>query len=634
MPGIHPRPPSQSRAVIVGLEKYDVHVLHGPVCEAVQIARTLKLRGVDPERIDLWLAPGDTQSKALADASGIPWKQFDEREFIDFLHDTLATDALGGTLYFHWCGHGLSRRQGSRGVEHHLLLPASKATRLESVELQELTSHLVDERHSIFSHLVFVIDTCRESVRAWGDVELVPRNLGIKGRANGPLYCTLFVCPDGQTTTYTNAGSAHGPMLRTLLEQAPAGEWPDFQQSLQLAAGRLQLPTGAVASPYVHATNWFGESLLMSREPPKKEVFGTAPVAFQDQAKLASLSVRAGTPRPACADLTELLNWLSNAPATQGVSPLNEFAFRLLAASPEHAAKPLREWVASVSQSERVDIEKRIAAPPAGNVVMLWVDDDPDAALGQPAWRVMGALCDVTGTPLHLPDRPDFHRQDVAKDKSHLREVLHDRMMSLLYGCDWRKVQSNVPAGTVSLVELFLPATLVAEGVERESLEFEGETLDLADDYPTVLRNGRQPGTKHDLWRKRARAMLDRWAHARPLAQPLSADPVRPASAFLLEAGPVWCLVHDASTMRAQLEESHRICIAHGLPALAWACGSVPGGPQVLEARLENGLRCPPDEVASRLVALRRGGLSDLSLMFDDPTRPPAWMTRLGRTAI
>lgn len=247
MSSIHPKPPAKSRAVIVGLEKYALHTLRGPVAEALKIARTIEDMGVNPGRIDLWLAPADAQSALLADASGIPWKPFDEQKFIDFMLDDLSADTQGGTLYLHWCGHGLSRRQNNR-TEHHLLLPASKSTRLESLELDELTSHLVDEDHVKFGHLVFVLDTCRESARAWGDVHLVPRNLGSKGPANGPLYCTLFVCPEGQTTTYTTSGSLNGSVLRTILKQAPHGEWPDFKVVLQDAAGRLQLPTGAVAA--------------------------------------------------------------------------------------------------------------------------------------------------------------------------------------------------------------------------------------------------------------------------------------------------------------------------------------------------------------------------------------------------
>ena len=236
MSSIHPKPPAKSRAVIVGLEKYALHTLRGPVAEALKIARTIEDMGVNPGRIDLWLAPADAQSALLADASGIPWKPFDEQKFIDFMLDDLSADTQGGTLYLHWCGHGLSRRQNNR-TEHHLLLPASKSTRLESLELDELTSHLVDEDHVKFGHLVFVLDTCRESARAWGDVHLVPRNLGSKGPANGPLYCTLFVCPEGQTTTYTTSGSLNGSVLRTILKQAPHGEWPDFKVVLQDAAG-------------------------------------------------------------------------------------------------------------------------------------------------------------------------------------------------------------------------------------------------------------------------------------------------------------------------------------------------------------------------------------------------------------
>jgi hypothetical protein len=68
-----------------------------------------------------------------------------------------------------------------------------------------------------------------------------------------------------------------------------------------------------------------------------------------------------------------------------------------------------------------------------------------------------------------------------------------------------------------------------------------------------------------------------------------------------------------------------------GLPALAWACGASVPVPDDLQIRLDDGLRGPSAEVSRRLVQLRRAGLTNLTLMFDDPARPPAWTARTGQ---
>lgn len=254
-----PAPPPASRAVLVGLEKYRVHTLHGPVAEALLVAQALQAAGVDPARIDLWLAPADAESTQRADASGRPWRLFDAQDFSDFLVDELAVDAAGGTLYLHWCGHGVA----SDG-QHHLLLPRSSVTQLESLELDALARLLVDSRHTSFGHLVLVLDTCREAVLDWGHAALAPQPLVAQGRANGPVYCKLFVCAEGQTTSFTQTGSVRGALLRQVIAEATTNGWPDFKTKLRDVAARLE------TAAYVHATDWTDQPLdrVSSSDPP------------------------------------------------------------------------------------------------------------------------------------------------------------------------------------------------------------------------------------------------------------------------------------------------------------------------------------------------------------------------------
>jgi hypothetical protein len=621
------KPPSQSRAVIVGLEKYEVHTLRGPAVEALEVARTLRDMGMDPARIDLWLAPADAKSRQRADDSGFAWREFKDDDFINFLRDDLAGDPVGGTLYLHWCGHGLAKDD-----QHYLLLPSSVSYELRSLELRMLSEHLVDMRHASFRHLVFVIDTCRESLLNWGQVFMVPRDLGVNGRANGPVYCTLFVCAEGQTTTYSDRGSANGPALREMLSQAPHGQWPDFVNALSAAGSRVELAKVGLASPYVYATDWFGRPLNWPREPSLDAVFLSAPVEFGRLAELAYLSLRLESPRRACHDVSELVAFLADLPTTLNITPLHEFALRILAECADTEAQVLRDWVAAkVSASEKAGIEKRLKAPAPPTVLMLWVDDFPDAPAGEPAWTVMAALCDANGEPMHLPDRPDLHEVSIATGKPQLLQVLHARMMALLYGCSWRAGPGGIDAAMPALVELFVPPSLLVAGIEREVLDFEQEVLDLSDAYPTLLRNGRQLRTKQNLWLSRAQELLDRWAYAKPLTQALPDRAPQPALAFLQPDGPVWCLVPDASAAPPQLLLSHRVCMDAGLPALAWACGASVPVPDDLQIRLDEGLRGPAAEVSDRLVQLRRAGLTNLTLMFDDPARPPAWTARTGQ---
>lgn len=631
-----PAPPTGSRAVIVGLEKYNLHTLRGPVAEALAIARTLGDIGVPAGRIDLWLAPADYTSRQLAESSGFAWKPFEEQAFIDYLDQDLADDAKGGTLYVHWCGHGLTVPGGTArnpAHEHHLLLPRSTDRRLDTLDLGALVDLLVDLDHARFGHVVFVVDTCRESVETWGPLRPVPCNLGVNGRANGPLACKLFVCAEGQTTTYTAMGSKQGEVLRAVLRQATPEAWRDFKSALQDAAVQLELQDGQVAVPYVYATDWFGEPLNWAREPALDVVFSSAPVDLSTQSRLAFLSLRPELPLKACRDLPELLAFLANLPTTQGVAPLHEFAVRLLGACDQDQAKPLRKWVADkVQPSERAGIEQRLKAGPPLCVLRLWVDEDPDADPAAPAWRVKGELCDAVGAPQHRPGRPRPDRVDIVTDRSQLRRVLHDWMMSLIYGCKWKKRPvTGIDEAIPRLVELFLPENLLAEGIERETLYFEGEWLDLAVQYPTILRNGRQAHTGHSAWKQLAGPLLGRWARAQPLAHVAEQDVPQPALAFLRDDGPVWCLVPDAKAQPAQLVESHRLCIKNGLPALVWTCGRPLPGPPDLPARLDLNLRGPADAVSERLVGLRRGGLFDLSVMFDDPARPPSWASRPGQ---
>lgn len=599
-PPIQPAPPSASRAVVVGLERYRVHTLHGPVAEALLVAQALQAAGVDPQRIDLWLAPADAASQQRADAAGLPWRLFEAQAFTDFLVDELAADEGGGTLYVHWCGHGIARDN-----QHHLLLPRSSAAQLESFDLDQLARLLVDGRHPYFDHLVLVVDTCRESLSAWGQAALAPQALLAQGRANGPVYCKLFVCAEGRTTTYSQAGSSQGVLLREVLAEAGAGHWPDFKARLQAAAARLE------AAAYVYATDWNDQPLVWAREPALSEVFGSAAVPFARQAELAALSLRPEMPRCPFADTAEIATYLGNLPAAQGVAPLHEFALRLLAEAQVGPAAALRAWVQRVvSPAEQASIDERMKAPPPLRVLQLWVAEDPDAPSTQPAWTVMAARCNATGEP--LPDGHDHHEARHAVGLPALKVLLAQWLAEL-------QASSKEP------VELFLPRALLAEGLELQDLHCaDGETsFDLASTYVTLVRNPRELPAARRLWRERAPDLLARWPTAQPLAQAPAVGAPQPAGAYLQPNGPLWCLVPDAHAEATALSQAHRLCTSQGLPALAWARGATAA--PALQARLDAGLRGAAREAPDRLLQLRLGGLHDLSLMLDDPARPPPW---------
>lgn len=618
---IQPAPPAASRAVIVALETYNIHTLRGPVAEALLVAQTLLDIGVPPRRIDLWLAPAAGQPEALAAPLKIKGRRFEEAAFFNFLVHDLTADAAGGTLYVHWCGHGLAKTTAN-GPQHHLLLPQADAKQLYSLPLAQLQALLKDATHTAFSHLVYVVDTCSEDAQAWGQIPLAPQGPQPNGIANGPVHCCLFACAEGQTTTYSAQGSRLGEVLRPMLQKAGPGQWPDFKAELQAAGSQLQLP-GARAAQYVHATDWFGQPLLWAREPALDSVFASADVAFGRQAELAWLCPQPGMAYPCVDSPAALVAFLDDLPATEGVAPLHEFALRLLAQPDVGPAVQLREWVKDVvTPTERATIAKRMAEPAPQRVVQLWVENDPDRP-SEPAWCIRAALCDAKGVPVVLQEAQDIHATCKAAGASALRRVLHRRLLALV---------EQVPVTQAVTVDLFVPASVVALRLEHETLDFDEKPLNLARDLPTLLRHGRQGLTQQRNWRNHAPTLLQRWQLAKPLAAPVQSAQKDAAGAFFQPNGPLWCLVVGAEADDAHLLASYKICLNEGLPALAWITDATGLDAKALQAQLDAGLRSPADAVWQRLVQLRRAGLPGLSLMLDDPDRPPTWSAKPGQT--
>ena len=178
--------PAQTRAVVVGIERYapPVQDLEGPVRDACRFVRWLRRCGVPARQIDLFAAPL-AANQAMLDDLDVPVQSARCGPIHDYFTRTLPERSAELFLLF-WAGHGLLPM--TAGDERRLLLADASRDDDRNLDLDALLASLHGDLFPGLPRQVAFIDACAQHVEHWPATEAVPQ----RDRRHGCRQFVLF----------------------------------------------------------------------------------------------------------------------------------------------------------------------------------------------------------------------------------------------------------------------------------------------------------------------------------------------------------------------------------------------------------------------------------------------------------
>jgi len=612
--------PAQARALIVGLEKYNLtdSDLDGAAADALRMADLLERFGMPPANIELWLAPkGKVGTKR-------PWKAFTGAAFEQRLTTGLQNDKTGGLLFIYWSGHGVVAFS-----EHsqYLLFPEAEKDQLRSFRFDNISNLLLDRLHAQFGHQVLVIDACRSPLTQWGVSGLAEKPMQVAPVDAGRVVeqCQLFACSLGQAgAQMSEKGSSLMQQIETEWKNAPKGVWPDFETSFRRIQERVEQATNGQQIPATASfvRGWNGARLAESASLTEPSLYsliqGLEWPPGQGYLLHAIRSLRSSSPHRAMNDLREAIQHLGDLPETGDVPPLAEFATRVAQSLGDNAPAALRKWLLQhITPLQRTAILERIGEPRSAYVLQLWHDTAPP--------RLRAALFDGNNRLLEGWDRE--------------LDRLAGRPLAEAIGATLEAARNLV--GDELTLELCLPSELLAHGLDLEQVPMAGEKARLGKDYAVILRctdRSKSP-TKRKAWLAVAVKILDRIGRSKELVRWAGTGAGSGAllKGFFDEDGgqPIWIGILDSPTASTDHERVLETCLVEGLPALLWMRPRLDEKKRKsVEKRLARLLGMAAQDLPGGLLLWRRGEggqpTEGTALLLDDPRRLPPWPVQLG----
>ena len=633
--------PARARAVIVGIESYDlpgdsganntatvldaaarIPPLAGVAADAIRLAASLQHDlGLAAGDIDLWLSPAPMPPPE----AGWHCHSFSRDGFENFLTHVLAADAAGGLLLLFWSGHGVIDDKNRL----RLLLPGSTIKKPRDFAAEDICNLLTGQDHARFSHQMLVFNACRVPVLS----------AGIEGRLSNTelpttapdaqqpvLQLRVFGCALGESSQQP----ADGALLLSALRKGWAGAgrtpWPDFEAIAVHAAQEVADQTDDEQRPQV--IGWSG-ALRVAATPTLVALLGQLAWPTADFRDLALRCLRSNDRREAMPDVPAIVAALDNLTADAGVRPLHEFVARVLHKAGAAVPQGLHDWLGRrTNPQQRSDIEARLHNEPTLSVLQLWVQENPP--------EVQAALLDLDGHTLF----PDWDIHAARAYDPGRAETLPQAM-----GYWLERALSCVQAPL--LLELFVPTSCLAAGLDGCRLAADGDQYELGVELPTLLRalDRHKSRKKRDAWQLKARKILARYDTAIVLlhwsVEPADANVIRSQFAEDLATGAVWLgLSRPPGAASAVGGEPGAFDhgLDSGLPSMLWQRSGAPTlATALLEQTLQALLKGPASKLTLSLRAWRETHAAAMhgepALLLDDPTRPPPWTQAFGRVA-
>lgn len=219
--------PKQTRAVIVGVERYDhalLRDLNGPAVDACRFANWLVSRGVPKDNIELYVAPlPENVSTCQELAAGIDFKIPAEDLIHAFLLKELPQQS-NDLLVFYWGGHGLMDNDQNRV----LFTTDANETHKANVQLTALLSALRTDQYAGNRVQQVIIDACANFEEISRDFNTLPRRISSQGQQQPSMnQFAIFAADRGERARNDRAGSTgyFSKMLVEVLSQQDA-VWP------------------------------------------------------------------------------------------------------------------------------------------------------------------------------------------------------------------------------------------------------------------------------------------------------------------------------------------------------------------------------------------------------------------------
>lgn len=626
-------PPSRTRAVIVGLERYPGlskdWQLPGSSVDAERLQTLLHETFEIPlERITTFLAPLDA---ARSEALGA--RDFTRDAFDKFLEE-LAKDAEGGALILCWSGHGFYSKHD--GVLHLISSDSSEGPggQLRSIDFQRLAETLIGAPYAQFTHQVLIMSACRSPIDA-----AAPNSLRFSPADPDPArpvrQCQLYACAEGQTARQS---AADGSLLvreivAGLAEAAKKdrARWPDFIDLLVGARNAVEAASAGRQMPMVFAHGWDRGRLAGSAGPAEVPLtdliatLGWPPQRLRLHA-LRCLDAHATWPRDdAIADATRIVPFLDNLPRIRGWPPLVEFVARL--DRTVGGNEGLERWLGKyASPAIRQAIDAHCKEEHLGHVLQLWQED---------ATTLKAALFDADNQL--VADAWDLER-GVAIDAGGLSAAIGAWVEKAHAALGSAGADPEAPL----ILELCVPQASLADDIDRAELLVFGDRVALNNHYAALLRgvDRLKAHATLGILKRTALAVLHRASSSTAMIRwAASADGRSELLGGLFksaDASPVWIGLPSPAAAREVHARQLQVCLDGPAPAIFWLRPDVPEGDRAaVEEELRPLLSQAGGDLPQHLPGWRREQIGcsseQVALLIDDPRRTPPWTARIGQ---
>lgn len=629
--------PRDTRAVVVGVEEYDIPEwprLVGPARDACLFTEWLVDRGVPAENIDLLLSPLPADRAPVAGVRPSPAV----RQTVD---DALRRVADGGhsdLLVLYWGGHGvLDDLESCR-----LFYADAKRDHKHNLDLGALLRSMRSTKFAAHPDQLVFVDACLVPAqnRRWA-MSLPTDSFPVGALEPHRRQHVLFATSPGEPAVNdTERGTGLFSLaLRQALDALPEGVWP---------------PDGAVLRDAVHDRfrRWHAEGRTdqvpshfwyRSRERDERLVFTSVP---DDPRATAAASGHLLLSDAAAAELRDLLDsvmapddmaalyrdatrnvvGMPRCPDTLGgtvevlrgavvAEPLFEFLVRLAAGPDEVARGRLWQWIGRHAEECSVDLRPLEDVHHRLRRTTILLRLEPD---------LLGVGLDVTLW--------SYSGGDGWQLKSTVDSWGWDRVAAELGALLGEIVAVQ---GLTPVVEFRMPVDALEHPVEQLRVDLSAGVHELGALCPVVVRPlGRDPTPS---WRRKWRELLREGGARRPGAVDyLPAPEVPRVDTRRLEDLLCAGLVQGAGAPPDVLVAALEAVLGTGVPAVLWhrAADVRTADPTPLDRVLrDRPLRALPDVVHQQRLAARHPGAPadhpghDVVLLWDDPTRVPPRIT-------
>ena len=272
--GVTLAPPAETRAIIVGIERYSgldrSFDVPGAATGALSLANWLVQHQQVPQgAIDVWLSTCDGMTARsrcnAAGLSGVVAHDFVWSSFRDHIAEPREAQAGGRFLIVYYCGHGAVF--GPRG-DQLLVLPEATERQFRCFETTNWRELFRSSGWERFDHQLWIVDACRIN---WGDSMKPVVDQWHVGEPKTVLQCAMFACASGGAA---KIDAQSGPRFtRALLAAVPhvpidRRGWPAFDRALRDAAARLRVDARASQSPVMSVgEDWYGMPMFDPNSP-------------------------------------------------------------------------------------------------------------------------------------------------------------------------------------------------------------------------------------------------------------------------------------------------------------------------------------------------------------------------------